>query len=151
MIKITYTPEIRFEKTHPNHITVLEGSELNLLLKHCMKYFKKYHKKGKKFNEIMILSSTKAYDTIYGNVANLLDELENSSLITGDARKLDLLYQGFYSIVGKALYPDINWDEELNKKESPIEILNRIVELKPNIVGIGVNINELIDKLILKK
>jgi len=120
MLKFQREPELRFEESYNDLVTVLEGQELGELNRLFFKHFRQ--QKGAEFMDAFLASVLGAYSELYGD--NIVAEEELQELVKADARKLNLFYRGMYRIMCEALYPDKDWDELLAEEPPPLEIVN---------------------------
>lgn len=138
-------PYVRFQYDYNGSHTVIEGAELDLLFRRSIMFMKQYLKQGEEFLSALLLGTLKSYMKTYS--IDILDEKLLKELIDPDARKTDLLYRGLLTSFATVAYPEQDWNKIFGKKKSIVEIINEIVELKPNFFGIGVNLNNVINIL----
>lgn len=142
-------PYIRFEKEYHGIITVLEGAELSSLLSRFFWHFRREMKKCNDFGEALFLSVLRAYQNFYS--IDILDEAILKDLRDPDARKVDLFYQGMIFCFTSLMYPEVDWEKEWGIKGAVLSRLNKMIQLKPNLLGIGVDFNSIIEFLLSKK
>jgi hypothetical protein len=106
---------------------------------------RQFQKNGEEFMSALLLGTIKSYLKTYSR--DILEEKLLTELIDPDARKVDLLYRGLITTFATAAYPEENWNKIFGKKNSTIETINQILYLKPNVMGIGININNVINIL----
>ncbi len=138
-------PYLRFQKCYNGVTTVLEGQELDSLLSRFFWHYRREVKKSDSFMAALTLCVIKAYQGYHS--VDVCQEALLTELVNPDARKVDLLYHGILYCFASVIYPETDWNAEWSDKESVIKQLNQTIELKPNIFGVGINLNKVIEML----
>lgn len=149
MSVVTKEPYLRFEAKQNGVLTVLEGEELERLIKRFYWHHSREIKKHKEPMNAFLLSLARAYQVLYSKDVVRQDDLRDLS--TPDARKIDLFYKGMYLLLCEALYPDEDWEKKWLGKGSFMEFVNQVIQLKPNFFGIGVDINAVLRRYLPRR
>jgi len=146
---VSHTPRLRFEYDYSGKTTVLDGAELDILIRQFILHNSQELKKHANVMDSFLLSICFAYQSLYGRDVVVQGELRD--LFTPDARKLDLFYKGMFILLCQALYPDEDWEKKLRKKVTFLEVLNEVITLKPNFFGIGIDLNAIFKRFLSRK
>ncbi len=98
----------------------------------------------------VIFAVCAAYKGLYGaaRVGAALDDLEE--LTSPDARKLDLFFRGVLTAIGEAAHPEHqkSLTRIFGKPRGFAAAMNDALMLQPNIFGVGINLNEILTRIL---
>jgi len=144
---ISEKPYLRFEYEYDGVITVLEGRELDRLLDNFFRNYDEQRENESNRQKAFTAATLLAYQDLYGEDVICEDDLKKLS--TADARKADLFYKGMLLMLYEITYPDEDWEKIFqNKRNNLTELLNEIFMLKPNIFGVGIDVNASIKRFL---
>jgi len=135
---------LRFQREYGDTLTVLEGEELQCLLNLYFQSYDAHSDKDKKTGKAFVSAVIQAYQKLY--YETIVTEGDLQYLSTADARKMDLLYRGLLALIGRITGSEKDFEKQLSPVSTFMSILNEIIQLKPNVFSLGVDLNALIRK-----
>ena len=142
---VTDTCGLRFERSYNDIYTILEGEELQNLFTLYLRVYDSQTIEDKKSGKALVYSVVNSYLFMYPGC--VVTEEDLAELNTGDSRKMDLFFRGILELYSGLAGFDDEITGKINKFDSVLSVLNEMIEIKPNFMGVGLNLNAIFKML----